>query len=78
MLQYVQQNKKCRNTVLLRYFGETTNAPCGICDVYLERIQIPAQSLTQNILKRENGKISDRTHCYANKIPVNILRAGTI
>ncbi|MEO1485082.1 MAG: ATP-dependent DNA helicase RecQ [Bacteroidota bacterium] len=51
MLQYVQQNEKCRNTVLLRYFGETINEPCGICDVCLERIQIPAQSLTQNILK---------------------------
>ena len=52
MLQFVQQNTKCRNSVLLHYFGEAADTPCGICDVCRSRIQIPKEELTQNILEK--------------------------
>ena len=32
-MQYVTNNRVCRSQQLLAYFGETTSAPCGQCDV---------------------------------------------
>ena len=38
MLDYVQDNRRCRNIQLLKYFGESKKIPCGICDVCLENL----------------------------------------
>lgn len=35
--QYVENNLKCRSRVIQEYFGETSYADCGVCDVCLER-----------------------------------------
>lgn len=35
MLRYASNNKICRNTQLLRYFGENSESDCGICDICL-------------------------------------------
>ncbi|MEM6893957.1 MAG: ATP-dependent DNA helicase RecQ [Bacteroidota bacterium] len=56
MLQYVQQNTRCRNTVLLGYFGEVVDTPCGICDVCIARTRVSAKDLTQTILDSLAGK----------------------
>ncbi|MEL6306278.1 MAG: RecQ family zinc-binding domain-containing protein, partial [Bacteroidota bacterium] len=56
MLQYVQQRTKCRSRVLLGYFGEAIETPCGICDVCIAKIKIPTKDLTQNILDNLEGK----------------------
>lgn len=56
MLTFVQQNERCRNTVLLRYFGETVSTPCGICDVCVANKPNPTQDLTQNILQNLTRK----------------------
>ncbi|MCS6917589.1 MAG: ATP-dependent DNA helicase RecQ [Chitinophagales bacterium] len=37
MLRYATRQIECRSTMLLRYFGESDSAPCGICDVCLKR-----------------------------------------
>jgi len=31
-ISYITQTKKCRNEILLAYFGEKLSAPCGKCD----------------------------------------------
>ena len=36
MLEYADQNRFCREQVLLAYFGEKNAAPCGHCDVCRE------------------------------------------
>ena len=36
MLEYAEQDRFCREQVLLSYFGETNAAPCGHCDVCRE------------------------------------------
>jgi ATP-dependent DNA helicase RecQ len=36
MIAYLETDKVCRNTQLLAYFGEETQAPCGHCDVCAE------------------------------------------
>lgn len=33
MQQYVEGNDECRSLFLLRYFGEESSRPCGLCDV---------------------------------------------
>ena len=35
-LNYSQQTEKCRQQILLAYFGETESEPCGKCDVCIE------------------------------------------
>jgi ATP-dependent DNA helicase RecQ len=37
MLFYATNRVKCRQRVLLEYFGETDTTPCGICDVCLSK-----------------------------------------
>ncbi|MGB1018779.1 MAG: RecQ family ATP-dependent DNA helicase [Chitinophagales bacterium] len=37
MLAYSQEKKVCRSMQLLKYFGESLEFPCGICDVCLGR-----------------------------------------
>ncbi len=37
VLDYAQSTTLCRNQQLLAYFGETQSAPCGRCDVCLEK-----------------------------------------
>lgn len=43
VLQYVHNNETCRSEQLLRYFGETTTRPCGICSV----CRPPSEALTR-------------------------------
>jgi len=40
MLEYVQNYSKCRNILLLEYFGEVDNKRCGKCDVCVGRNKI--------------------------------------
>ena len=35
MYNYATHSQKCRSQQLIEYFGETTSAPCGVCDVCL-------------------------------------------
>ena len=33
VIKYVENTKKCRQQIILEYFGETSTKPCGKCDV---------------------------------------------
>jgi ATP-dependent DNA helicase RecQ len=37
MIRYISSNNKCRNQLILAYFGEEESKRCGLCDVCLER-----------------------------------------
>ncbi len=37
MLRYVAENRRCRTTQLLEYFGECIDYECGICDVCVQK-----------------------------------------
>ena len=37
MIDYVQNEKECRNCFLIKYFGEKIEETCGICDVCLAK-----------------------------------------
>jgi len=37
VIHYVKQNIRCRNQVLLAYFGEKNDENCGICDVCIDK-----------------------------------------
>jgi len=39
MLDYVQGTEECRQSFLLRYFGQEESLPCGHCDVCRGRVQ---------------------------------------
>ncbi|MBI4930453.1 MAG: RecQ family ATP-dependent DNA helicase [Bacteroidetes bacterium] len=45
MLHYVESKTKCRNVMLLSYFGETDSYRCGICDFCLERNKLELSNL---------------------------------
>ena len=37
MVRFIEDNKTCRSKQLLKYFKETTNLNCGICDVCINK-----------------------------------------
>ena len=45
ILNYVNNNTKCRSMQLLAYFGEKQNVRCGKCDVCIERNKIELSEL---------------------------------
>lgn len=68
MIEYATHDKKCRQQMLLEYFGETGSQHCGTCD---------------NCLKREDDSVNDRdfaeiSHAIkvliaAKPLPVNAI-----
>lgn len=57
MIRYVSSTDSCRSQMLLAYFGETTSAECGICDVCLRNKQ--AQG---HVGKDADADIKELTH----------------
>jgi len=37
MVRFVESNLRCRNIMLLEYFGEITDKECGLCDVCVQK-----------------------------------------
>ena len=54
MVGYIENNTTCRSRYLLRYFGETSSADCGVCDVCVRKQQPP---LTPKVFARIAEKI---------------------
>jgi ATP-dependent DNA helicase RecQ len=48
--KYVTQNQRCRTHLLLAYFGENTETPCGICDYCVQQKRQAQQQDQQQIL----------------------------
>ncbi|MDI1234987.1 MAG: RecQ family ATP-dependent DNA helicase [bacterium] len=51
---YTSNNKVCRSNFLVKYFDETSNIPCGICDICIEKNK---QDLTFQQFKTYKKKI---------------------
>jgi ATP-dependent DNA helicase RecQ len=54
MVGYIENNTECRSRYLLQYFGETSSADCGVCDVCVRNQQPP---LTPKVFARIAEKI---------------------
>ena len=54
MVGYIENNTTCRSRYLLRYFGETSSADCGVCDVCVRKKQPP---LSPKVFERIAEKI---------------------
>jgi ATP-dependent DNA helicase RecQ len=54
MVGYIENNTECRSRYLLQYFGETSSADCGVCDVCVRKQQPP---LTPKVFARIAEKI---------------------
>ena len=54
MVGYIENNTACRSRYLLRYFGETSSADCGVCDVCVRKKQPP---LSPKVFERIAEKI---------------------
>ncbi len=53
VINYITSKTKCRNSLLLEYFGETETKRCGRCDVCIERNKIELSELAfDNILNQ--------------------------
>ncbi|MBF7090434.1 RecQ family ATP-dependent DNA helicase [Flavobacterium sp. ALJ2] len=51
VLDYVKENKTCKNKLILDYFGEKTTTDCGICSYCItKKVKKTNNSITQNIL----------------------------
>ncbi len=68
VINYITSKTKCRNSLLLEYFGETETKRCGKCDVCIERNKIELSELAfDNILNQI------KPHLVKNPCAVNEL-----
>lgn len=65
MINYAQSENKCRSLMLLDYFGEKSNDPCGNCDVCLERNKL-------NLSKQEFDKVVEIVKPILTENPMTI------
>ncbi len=52
MLSYASNSEKCRSEVLESYFGGGQTAPCGVCDICLERRRAEKRRAADEVLAR--------------------------
>lgn len=67
MVIYARQERICRTQFIQEYFGEKTDAQCGICDVCLEKKKSQAPESHEDILRQkiietlaESGRLSEK------------------
>ena len=65
VMQYVTNNQVCRSQQLLAYFGETTSAPCGQCDVCWH-------AQRQRLLQAEFDNIRQRIEAHLSSGPMDL------
>lgn len=52
MIQYAEQDHRCRMQVIQEYFGEETYSSCGLCDVCLQKKKSDSQWLINDYLEQ--------------------------
>ena len=62
MLYYTQEKDTCKSRLLLRYFGENSDANCGICSYCLsQKTKSKPQNISEEILSLlENQELNSR------------------
>ncbi|MCV9934158.1 RecQ family ATP-dependent DNA helicase [Flavobacterium sp. LS1R47] len=62
VLDYVKEDKTCKNKLILDYFGEKATADCGICSYCItKKVKKPNNSITKDILDLlKNEELSSR------------------
>jgi ATP-dependent DNA helicase RecQ len=68
VIKYISTKTKCRNSLLLEYFGETETKRCGRCDVCIERNKIELSELEfDNILNQIKPHLTEKP-CTVNEL----------
>ncbi len=68
VIKYITTKTKCRNSLLLEYFGETETKRCGRCDVCIERNKIELSELEfDNILNQIKPHLIEKP-CSVNEL----------
>jgi ATP-dependent DNA helicase RecQ len=63
MLQYATAETGCRSQMLLRYFGQTDNKPCGQCDLCLKnKTQNVQQTEFETIAQEIENLLKEKPH----------------
>ena len=68
VLDYVNATRKCRNQLLLSYFGEEDAKRCGICDICLERNKLELSDLEFSQISTQIKKIISNNPLILNKL----------
>ena len=75
LLQFINRDGLCRSIQILRYFGESTNKDCGICDVCLKNKKSsnfnPQEVL--EILKNHGPLDSKEIYLHLNQSEASVL-----
>jgi ATP-dependent DNA helicase RecQ len=68
VIDYVQENDRCRTLMLLEYFGEISDKSCGVCDVCIENkkdVKVTAKELYRiKVLKQLASKAVEPEMLY--------------
>lgn len=67
MIEYADQNTKCRSVLLLDYFGEESDR-CGICDVCRERNELDLSKYEFDIILEEIREILKGRKCDSREL----------
>lgn len=66
MIDYVRNRDICRTQMLVRYFGEKNAAPCGTCDICIEKRKQPLDGKT-------GGTVAEQLVAQLDKQPADWL-----
>ena len=81
MIDYIQEEDRCRSSFLLEYFGQTENNDCGTCDICrkTKTNKILAESVKEYINNEKSGRytvsdISSRFYSAENPDSERVIR----
>ena len=81
MIDYIQEEDRCRSSFLLEYFGQTENKDCGTCDICrkTKTNKILAESVKEYINNEKSGRytvsdISSRFYSAENPDSGRVIR----
>ena len=72
MLEFAFSETDCRNNQLLKYFGQPTGKPCGLCDVCKSRLDSPVTDKRLAEIKKDIIMLLKKNPQYLGEIQLTL------
>jgi ATP-dependent DNA helicase RecQ len=72
MLEFAYSDSECRNNLLLKYFGQPVNKPCGACDICKSRLDNETTPERIRQLKEQVIDLLEKNPAYFGELQMNL------